>query len=162
MASSSRLKPGEKGKVRLSIDIRGKLGTIYKTVGVNTNDPKTPKTTIAVRMTIKDPVHMKTYSASEIFSSGCKSCHVLQGTGKQGFDLFVTDCVMCHSAERIAPSQRDMRGKPREQIEKAIREGVKGTSMPGWDIKHGGPLKEEDIMSLIDYLKPPVKGNDGI
>ncbi len=54
MASSSRLKPGEKGKIRLSVDIRGKIGNLYKTVAVNTNDPKTPRTTIAVRMTIKD------------------------------------------------------------------------------------------------------------
>ena len=158
MASSSRLMPGEKGKIRLSVDIRGKLGAIYKTVQVNTNDPKAPKTTIAVRMTIKDPVHMKTYSASEIFNGTCRSCHVLKGKGKQGFDLFMTDCVMCHSAGRIAPAQRDMREKSRERIEKAIREGVEKTSMPGWDVKYGGPLKEEDIMSLIDYLKPPVKG----
>src|SRR5271169_6167335 len=145
MASSSRLKPGEKGKIRLSIDIRGKLGTIYKTVQVNTNDPKTPKTTIAVRMTIKDPVHMKSYSPFEIFKSDCKSCHVLQGKGKQGFDLFVADCMMCHSAGRMAPAQRDMREKSRERIEAAIREGIEKTSMPGWDLKHGGPLKEEEI-----------------
>lgn len=158
MASSSRLKPGEKGKIRLSVDIRGKLGTIYKTVQVNTNDPKTPKTTIAVRMTIKDPVHMKSYSPSEIFNGNCKSCHVLQGKGKQGFDLFVADCMMCHTAGKIAPAQRDMREKSRERIEAAIREGIEKTSMPGWDLAHGGPLKDEEIMSLVDFLKPPVKG----
>jgi hypothetical protein len=157
MASSSRLKPGEKGKIRLSVDIRGKLGTIYKTVEVNTNDPENSKSTIALRMTIKDPVHMKAYSAAEIFSGSCRSCHVLQGKGKEGFDLFVADCMMCHSPGRIAPSQRDMRMKPREHLEKAIREGVEKTSMPGWDLTHGGPLKEAEIMSLLDYLSPAVK-----
>src|SRR5512135_1387117 len=123
MASLSRLKPGEKGKIRVSVDIRGKLGTIYKTVSVNTNDPRTPETTLAVRMTIKDPTHMKTYSASEIFGGACKSCHVLQGKGRQGFDLFVADCMMCHAAGKIAPVARDMKEKSKEHIEKAIREG---------------------------------------
>lgn len=157
MASSGRLKPGEKGRIRLSIDIRGKLGTIYKTVAVNTNDPKAPTTTIAVRMTIKDPSHMKTYSASEIFGGACRNCHALQGKGKEGFDLFITDCVFCHSVGRIASDKGDIREKSRESIEKAIREGVEKTSMPGWDRKHGGPLNEEQITSLLDYLKPPVK-----
>jgi cytochrome c5 len=154
MASSSRLKPGEKGKIRISVDIRGKLGTIYKTVQVRTNDPKTPQTTIAVRMTIKDATHMKTYSASEIFNGSCKRCHVMQGRGKKGFDLFVSDCMMCHSAGKIAAPMRDLHTMARESIEKAIREGLEHTSMPGWDIKHGGPLAEEEIMSLVDFLKP--------
>jgi cytochrome c5 len=154
MASSSRLGPGEKGKIRVSIDIRGKLGTIYKTVQVRTNDPKAPQTTIAVRMTIRDATHMKTYSASEIFNDGCKKCHVLQGKGKTGFDLFVSDCMMCHSAGKIASPMRDLHTRDREYIEKAIREGLKQTSMPGWDAKHAGPLTEEEIMSLVDFLKP--------
>jgi mono/diheme cytochrome c family protein len=79
----------------------------------------------------------------------------MQGKGKEGFDLFVADCMMCHSAGKIASSMRDIREKSGERIETAIREGVEKTSMPGWDVKHGGPLKEEEIMSLIDYLKLP-------
>lgn len=156
MASSSRLKPGERGKIKISVDIRGKLGTIYKTVQVQTNDPGTPQATLGVRMVIKDRTHMKTYSASEIFSGTCRSCHVLQGKGKQGFDLFVADCVMCHASDKIASSLRDMQQKSGESIERAIREGVARTSMPGWDLRHGGPLREEEIGSLVDYLRPPA------
>ncbi len=158
MASSSRLKPGEKGKIKISVDIRGKLGTIYKTVQVHTNDPATPQATIGVRMVIKDPVHMKTYSATEIFIGSCRSCHVLQGRGKQGFDLFVADCIMCHYTGSVAPGANDMRQKSEEHIERAIREGVEKTSMPGWDLKHGGPLGEEEIKGLVDFLRPVVSG----
>lgn len=154
MASSSRLKPGERGMIRLSVDIRGKLGTIYKTVQVHTNDPLTPQVTLAVRMVIKDLAHMKTYSSSEIFNGTCKGCHVLQGKGKQGFDLFVDDCMMCHAAGKIASAARDLQQKSEERIERAIREGVDKTSMPGWDSRHGGPLGEEEIRSLVDYLRP--------
>lgn len=158
MASSSRLKPGEKGEIQISVDIRGKLGTIYKTVQVYANDPRTPQTTLAIRMVIKDLAHMKTYSASEIFKGNCKSCHVLQGKEKEGFDLFVADCMMCHAAGKIAPAAHDMQQESEERIERAIREGVDKTSMPGWDLRHGGPLGEREIRSLVDYLKPAVKG----
>lgn len=154
MASSSRLKPGDRGKIKISVDIRGKLGTIYKTVQVHTNDPGSPQATIGVRMVIKDRTHMKTYSASEIFSGACRSCHVLQGKGKQGFDLFVADCIMCHAAGSVAPAARDMQQKSEGRIERAIREGVDKTSMPAWDFKHGGPLGEEEIRGLVDYLRP--------
>ena len=157
MASSSRLKPGERGKIKISVDIRGKLGIIYKTVQVHTNDPVSPQVTLGVRMGIKDLAHMKTYSASEIFGGTCRSCHVLQGRGKQGFDLFVADCIMCHAAGSTAPAANDMRQKSEGRIERAIREGVDKTSMPGWDLRHGGPLGEEEIMGLVDYLRPAVK-----
>jgi mono/diheme cytochrome c family protein len=51
-----------------------------------------------------------------------------------------------------------MRERPRERIEAAIREGVEKTSMPGWDAKHGGPLTEEEIESLVDYVRPAGNG----
>ncbi|NWF76238.1 MAG: DUF1573 domain-containing protein [Nitrospirae bacterium] len=42
MASSSHIKPGEKGKIKAKIDIRGRKGYISKSVKVFSNDPKIP------------------------------------------------------------------------------------------------------------------------
>jgi len=53
MASSSRLKPQEKGKISVSVDIHGKTGYIYKTVQVYTNDPANPVTNLSVKMQVK-------------------------------------------------------------------------------------------------------------
>jgi len=157
MASSSRLKPGEKGKIKMSVDIRGKFGSIYKTVQVQTNDPQRPQTTLALKMNVKDLIHMKDYAAAEIFGDACKSCHVERGKGRQGQDLYVADCMMCHSEGKSASPLSEMRTKPREELEKAIRHGVEKTAMPGWDSKFGGPLREEEIRGLIDYVRPPSK-----
>lgn len=53
MASSSCLKPGEKGKIIVRIDIKGKMGSISKTVQVFSNDPKRPVVTLTLKAAIK-------------------------------------------------------------------------------------------------------------
>jgi hypothetical protein len=157
MASSGRLKPEEKGKIRVEVNIRGKFGNIMKTVQVVTNDPERPHATLSLKMKIKDLIHIKQYKASEIFSGACRVCHLDRGKSRKGHDLFINDCMMCHNTAKSASPLAAMRAKPREDIEKAIRTGVEKTSMPGWDAKHGGPLAEDEIGSLVDYIKPREK-----
>jgi hypothetical protein len=53
VASSSRLKPGEEGKIVATIDIKGKIGFITKTIKVFTNDPKKPATNLVLKALIK-------------------------------------------------------------------------------------------------------------
>ena len=84
VASSSRLKPGERGKINVSVDIRGRTGYISKTIQVYANDPKNPVTKLAVQIYIKDLAHLNHYKATEIFSEKCRGCHVDQGKGKRG------------------------------------------------------------------------------
>ncbi len=157
MASSSRLKPGEKGKIRVEVNIRGKFGKIMKTIQVVTNDPERRQTTLSVIMIVKDLFHMKKYRADEIFSGACRVCHLDRGSGRKGQDLFINDCMMCHNVSKSAPPLAHMRLKTREELEKAVREGVGKTSMPAWDARHGGPLSEEQIRGLVDYIRPPAK-----
>jgi hypothetical protein len=53
MASSSRLKPGEKGNIIAKIDIKGRAGSISKSVQVFSNDPKRPIITLFLKATIR-------------------------------------------------------------------------------------------------------------
>ena len=152
MASSDRLRPGEKGKINVSVDVRGRLGKITKTITVYTNDPVKPAATLSVRMNIKDRAHLDRYAAGEIFGEKCRGCHVDQGKGKTGWDLFKADCFMCHNAGTNA-SLTAMSKKPREYLRKAIREGVADTLMPGWHVESGGPFEDPDIESLIELIK---------
>ena len=150
--SSSRLKPGEKGKINVSVDIRGRTGYISKTIQVYANDPKNPVTKLALQMYIKDRLHLNQYKAMEIFSEKCRDCHVDQGKGKMGWELFKADCFMCHNAGKNV-SLTGMSKKPREYLLRIIREGVENTVMPGWATKADGPLDEAEIKSLIDLIK---------
>ena len=153
VASSKELKPGEKGSIRVAIDMRGKKGFFSKTVDVYTNDPINPVTTLSMKIHIKDQIHLGQYNAQEIFTEKCSECHVDNGKGKTGWDLFKADCFMCHNAGKNT-SLSTMSKKPRADMLKSIREGVNNTLMPGFDQKNGGPLDEAEIRSLIELIKP--------
>ena len=155
MASLSHLKPGEKGRIRVEIDLAGKIGAVTKTVQVFSNDPKRPVVTLTATMRVRDRMHMKTYSATQIFAPPCSGCHVEQGRGKAGFDLFRGDCFMCHNAGTTAMNISQMSGRPEAHIRRVIRGGVEGTSMPGWARKNGGPLTDAEIESLVGIIIKP-------
>jgi hypothetical protein len=48
MASLSRIKPGEKGKITAKIDIKGRGGFVSKNVRVFSNDPKRAQVTLVL------------------------------------------------------------------------------------------------------------------
>ncbi len=151
MARSSHLKPGEKGEIDVSVDIHGRKGFISKTVQVYVNDPLKPLTTLTLKMFIKDRVHTYRNRSDGIFSEKCRDCHVEQGRGKRGWELFKADCFMCHNAGRNTTISA-MSKKTRRQLLRDIRDGVENTEMPGFGIKNGGPLDDAEIESLIELI----------
>ncbi len=152
VSSSNLLKPGEKGFIRVVVDLRGKKGIFSKGVEVYTNDPITPVATLSLKIVVKDQIHMGQYHAAEIFAGDCRGCHVDQGVGKTGWDLFKADCFMCHNAGKKS-SLSTMSKKPAGELLKAIKDGIENTLMPGFDIKNGGPLNDAEIKSLLDLIK---------
>ena len=53
MASSSQIKPGDKGKITAKVDIRGRSNVLSKSIQVSSNDPKKPVVTLFLKATIK-------------------------------------------------------------------------------------------------------------
>jgi hypothetical protein len=53
MASSSRLRPGEKGKITAKINIKDRAGSISKSVQVFSNDPKKHIVSLFLKALIK-------------------------------------------------------------------------------------------------------------
>jgi Protein of unknown function (DUF1573) len=53
MASSGRLKPGGKGKISVAVNIKGRSGSLTKTVHVYTNDPGKPVLDLSVRVDVR-------------------------------------------------------------------------------------------------------------
>jgi hypothetical protein len=56
MASSSRLKAGEDGKIIAKINIKGKRGTIHKNVQVFSNDPKRAQVSLVLKAIIQQQI----------------------------------------------------------------------------------------------------------
>ena len=155
MASSSRLGPQEKGKISVDINVKGKHGNIQKSIRVKTNDPANPVTTLSLTMQVRDSMHLSKFGAKEIFGPQCRGCHVERGKTKKGLELFRADCIMCHDSGKSASSILVMRKRPKEYLINAIRNGVEGSSMPGWSVKNSGPLGEEEISSLAELISKP-------
>jgi len=53
MASSSLLKPGEKGKIITKVDIKGRVGSLFKSIQLFSNDPKRHVVTLSLKAIIK-------------------------------------------------------------------------------------------------------------
>jgi len=53
VASSSRLKPGEKGNIEAKVYTKGKIGSISKSINVISNDPKRQSVRLSIKTTIE-------------------------------------------------------------------------------------------------------------
>ena len=157
MASSSRLEPQGKGKISVSVDIHGKSGKIRKTVQVYSNDPAAPVTVLSLMMQVKDMNHSGKHTPQEIFSGQCRVCHVDKGRNKKGFELFAADCVMCHDFSKSASPLSEMSKKPKQYLINAVKNGVNGSSMAAWATKNNGPLRDDEIGSLVELITKGVK-----
>lgn len=72
MASSSRLGPGEKGRLTARIDTRGRRGHLVKSIEVFSNDPEKPRTVLTLKAEVTAaeraaPRRRETSSAGEFF-----------------------------------------------------------------------------------------------
>ncbi len=153
MVSSDRLGPGETGEIKAVMQTKGKKGLVTKTVQVRTNDPEHPLTILKLKARIQDPFHQDIGSSTTLFSDPCRTCHVERGIGKMGTVLFRADCIMCHRRGKKAGSIADMRKLPRKDLRKIISFGKEGTMMPGFASVAGGPLTDQQINSLVRYIK---------
>jgi hypothetical protein len=53
MASSSHIKPGEKGKITAKIDTQGRIGPVSKNIQVFSNDPKRPSVSLSLKALVQ-------------------------------------------------------------------------------------------------------------
>ena len=53
LASSSQIKPGDKGKITAKVDIKGRSNELSKSIQVFSNDPKKPVVTLFLKAIIK-------------------------------------------------------------------------------------------------------------
>jgi mono/diheme cytochrome c family protein len=167
--------PGTNGQIGIKVNIAAKSGTLSKTITVGTDkDSKT----LSVKITI-DPALTNTMSGIDraknvtaaqadrqaVFSSDCASCHVTQGKGKFGKELYDADCAICHEGPNRAtmvPNLHDIAQTTDAEFWRTwISYGRPHSLMPAFATTEGGPLTDEQIATLTDYLRVamPSKSN---
>jgi len=153
VVSSDHLIPGEHGEIEVTVRTKGKRGRLTKNIFVFSNDPETPSVTLTISMRVKDPFHTGKYPAEAIFDKPCSECHVDRGKGKTGAELFNAVCLICHRDGEKRSNFTKFKGIPNEELRATIFSGLSGTKMPGFSWKEGGFLTDNEIDSIIKYIK---------
>lgn len=155
------LASGEKGSFRGTVDITGKHGELAKMFYVS-SIPGTQTLTVVLKVPEPDPdlrdrnQQLAKTDRQAVFRGECAVCHAAPTKGLMGDALFAAACTICHGSDRRASMVPDLavaRG-PRDRAfwEKWISEGKEGTLMPAFSTKQGGPLNDEQLASLLEYV----------
>lgn len=164
------LAPGTNGQIRLTVNLAGRSGTLFKTVTVSTD--KGSKT-LTLRINILPPVIPKMTEEERargiaaakidrqaIFHGDCAKCHVNNIQGKYGKLLFDSVCGICHEAEHraaIVPDLHNLKTPTNDEFWRTwIAHGKPGSLMPAFATSEGGPLTDVQIASLAAYLNAVI------
>jgi mono/diheme cytochrome c family protein len=155
------LAPGASGSFRATVDVRGKHGKFSKVIHVNSSGGMQM---LGVVVDLPDDPEINRRQGNQaaalanrqaVFQGDCAACHVAPTVGKTGGELFQAACGICHAASPRAAMVPDLlvAREPRDAAywRKWITEGRDGSLMPGFAQKHGGPLTEAQIESLIEH-----------
>jgi cytochrome c553 len=168
--------PKESGRIDVEVDVRGKTGTLTKQVNIIS---PTAARLLNVSVTIPNGYfgggmtpamgdRLRNQEATEvnrqsIFRENCASCHLIPAFGKSGANLYQAACAICHDSPHRATMVPDLHHLNKETNADYWREwitnGKEGTLMPAFAATQGGPLDDEQINSLVEYMatfsKPP-------
>ena len=163
--------PGSNGPIEVTVDLRGKRGKIVKTVTADTtagvksllvsvNIPVDPK--FESQMNRSQNMQLAGADRQIVFRGDCARCHVEPARGKMGHDLYVAACGVCHEAEHRASMVPDLKAL-KHPTDLAFwtqwtKEGKPGTLMPAFAAAQGGPLSDEQIASVAEYLAKNFQG----
>ena len=172
-----KIAPGTNSPIEVSVDLRGKLGVISKTVTVdstagtkslmfkiNIPAPQPPQETTRPpspsALLDADRVEgMKLALADRqvVFSDPlCTTCHADPAKGQtDGALLYSAVCANCHDSPQRAELVTDLRTLKHETDldfwKHWIEQGRVGSMMPAFSRSSGGPLDESQISALAAY-----------
>lgn len=164
--------PGERGDFSVSLDGRGKRGTVTKSVFVSSS---LGLKALTVRAIVADPgptgapgddrlrnMQVALADRFAVFRGDCASCHAKPAEGRMGAALYLSACGVCHDSQHRASMVPDLRklGHPtdREHWIKWMTFGRHGSLMPAFAQSEGGILSEAQIDSVADYLSRTIDG----
>ena len=162
--------PGTNGQIGVTINVHGKIGTLFKNLTVTT-DKGVKSLNFRVNMVpvvlpqMTDDQRASNVKISQadrqaVFKPDCATCHVAQGVGKYGKRLYDADCAICHDAEHRATMVPDLRALKvptnTEFWRTWIAHGKPGTLMPAFSTSDGGPLDDMQIATIAVYLNMAI------
>jgi cytochrome c5 len=152
--------PGGTSRLKVTFDANNKPeGPIMKSVTITSNAKNTPDAMVHIQgRVVKSKLAHKTMMHLDgLFQGDCANCHVAKGKGELGARLFEADCAICHGTkadDKPGPelaSESMLKHTPK-QWQNIIENGIPNTAMPAFHTKNKGPLGDEEIASLVEYM----------
>ncbi len=165
------LPAGTNSELKINMNLAGKgVGKVFKTITFTTDKGVKQLQVISDIQAVdvsnmseadrKKNQELAMGDAKAIFKGDCAACHVDKAKGKMGQELYAAACGICHDAEHRASIVPDLKNLSHETgrafWKQWISYGKTGTAMPGFSEAVGGPLTEEQIASLADYLTQAI------
>jgi len=162
--------PGGNGQIGVTVNLAGKSGTLFRSVLVITDKGSkllSVKITIpaATPTTMPDAARAHNFALAQmdrqaVFKGECADCHAKPVVGKYGRKLYDTACGICHEAEKraaLVPDLHKINLPTNGEFWRArIEHGKPGTLMPAFSATEGGPLTDNQIKSLANYLAKAI------
>jgi mono/diheme cytochrome c family protein len=162
VVGNKKLGPGQSTNIDITFDPHNKAeGPVIKTITVVSNAVNGAQKTLRITGEIfksKTAHKGDKMSIQGVFAGNCASCHVDKGKGELGAKLYEADCAICHGTKAdLKPgpdiTSDEMMGHDEAGWKKMIEAGKDNSNMPAFHQKNKGPLNDEEIASLVDYLK---------
>jgi cytochrome c553 len=161
-----KIAPGQAGAIEATMDVRGKSGTLMKSLSVESS-AGTKHFIMKVNLPGQDPIlsqmnerlrnqQLSTVDRQIVFRGDCARCHAEPANGRSGADLFAAVCAVCHETPHRASMVPDLATLTKPQDAHYWRTwimfGREGSLMPAFLKERGGPLTGEQIESLVQFL----------
>jgi len=175
VATPWHIQPGTNGPIDVTVDLRGKSGTIAKAVTVESS---AGSKSLIVKMNIATPTSGTDFTVNHpnmgdaerlknmqdslkdrqvVFKDAkCAICHADPAKGQvDGGIIYRGICATCHDSPLRAAAVTDLKALKHETDfdywKFWITNGRDGTMMPAYSLDHGGPLNELQINALANY-----------
>jgi len=154
--------PNGISRLKVTFDAHNKgEGPIVKSITITSDAKNKPEMQLRIQGTI---VKSKTaHKAAEmmhiegVFQGDCAKCHVDKGKGELGARLFDADCGICHGSKADGKpgaelASDNMMRHSEKEWKKIIANGIPNSNMPAFHTKNKGPLNDDEIASLVEYM----------
>jgi mono/diheme cytochrome c family protein len=154
-----RMQAGETGRVEVNVDLRDRWEPFKQTIAVETS-AVTNQIELLIRtpeLTPREKNRRRAFADRQaVFKGDCAKCHLNPAAGQPVAIQYQVLCGTCHDAadraEMVPALETTSKAKDRLYWEEWLRRGKPGTFMPAFAKRYGGPLNDDELERMIQYV----------
>ncbi|HKI60230.1 MAG TPA: DUF1573 domain-containing protein [Mariprofundaceae bacterium] len=145
------LAPGAFTELEVRTDSTVKMGDVVKEITITDSAGHVAKSRVKLKV-LENPHLVR--KGRGLFDGKCAACHFDPVQGKvTGRTIYDAACLMCHGDEGKGAYAPALTGYEDETaLQQLVSHGTGSPQMPGFGLKAGGPLTDEQVHTLTRWL----------